>query len=189
MAKDDKKVKRGVYLYIDGKEIKNDFSSIDKEVKQLTKDIKNMQIGSDEYNRTMAKIKYLKGILADHKKTLREINSETKKSTISFGKFVDGFNRFGGFIASLVASLTGLILGLKQLRDEKNKLEDSQASLQSLTGLDDSSIKWLTEQAKILSTTMTRCDCQFQIVNVTHVYRCGFQFIAKVCIENVSVYV
>lgn len=29
MAKSDKTVKRGVYLYIDGKEIKNDINSID----------------------------------------------------------------------------------------------------------------------------------------------------------------
>lgn len=32
MAKSDKTVKRGVYLYIDGKEIKNDINSIDLEM-------------------------------------------------------------------------------------------------------------------------------------------------------------
>lgn len=157
MAKsDDRKVKRGVYLYIDGKEINNDITSIQAEIRQLTKDIKDMQIGSEEYTHTVRKIRTLRGILKEHKDTIRQVTDETKKSTISFGRFVDGFNRFGGFIASMVASLTGLILGLRSLRDEKNKLESSQASLKALTGLDDDSISWLTQQAQVLSTTMTK---------------------------------
>jgi TP901 family phage tail tape measure protein len=157
MAKnDDRKVKRGVYLYIDGKEINNDITSIQAEIRQLTKDIKDMQIGSEEYTQTVRKIRTLRGILKEHKDTIRQVTDETKKSTISFGRFVDGFNRFGGFIASMVASLTGLILGLRSLRDEKNKLESSQASLKALTGLDNDSISWLTQQAQVLSTTMTK---------------------------------
>lgn len=157
MAKsDDRKVKRRVYLYIDGKEINNDITSIQAEIRQLTKDIKDMQIGSEEYTQTVRKIRTLRGILKEHKDTIRQVTDETKKSTLSFGRFVDGFNRFGGFIASMVASLTGLILGLRSLRDEKNKLESSQASLKALTGLDNDSISWLTQQAQVLSTTMTK---------------------------------
>ena len=52
MAKNDKKVKRGVYLYIDGKEIKDDTRTISEEVRKLTKDIKDMQRGTEEYNHT-----------------------------------------------------------------------------------------------------------------------------------------
>lgn len=156
MAKNDKTVKRGVYLYIDGKQIKNDVSSIKAEIKKLTNELKDMTIGSREYVEQMAKIRNLNSMLKDHQKNLRGVNKEVKATTFSFGKFVDGFNRFGGFIASVVASLTGLVLGLKALRDEKNKLEDSQASLKSLTGLDDTSVDWLTKQAQKLSTTMTK---------------------------------
>ena len=156
MAKSDKSVKRGVYLYIDGKQIRNDVSSIKAEIKKLTNELKDMTIGSREYVEQMAKIRNLNSMLKDHQKNLRGVNKEVKATTFSFGKFVDGFNRFGGFIASVVASLTGLVLGLKALRDEKNKLEDSQASLKSLTGLDDTSVDWLTKQAQKLSTTMTK---------------------------------
>lgn len=156
MAKNDKSVKRGVYLYIDGKQIKNDVNSIKAEIKKLTGELKDMTIGSREYVEQMAKIRNLNSMLKEHQKSLRGVNKEVKATTFSFGKFVDGFNRFGGFIASVVASLTGLVLGLKALRDEKNKLEDSQASLKSLTGLDDTSVDWLTKQAQKLSTTMTK---------------------------------
>lgn len=155
MAKSDKTVKRGVYLYIDGKEIKNDINSIDLEVKRLQRDIKDMTRGSEEYNRTMQKIQHLKGILREHRNEIRGVTEETKKSTLSVGKLVDGFNRFGGIIVTVIGFLTGVTLALRSFRDERNKLEESQAGLKALTGLDDDSIAWLTRQAKQLSTTMT----------------------------------
>lgn len=156
MAKNDKTVKRGVYLYIDGKEIKNDINSIDLEVKRLQRDIKDMTRGSEEYNRTMQKIRNLKSIIREHRNEIKGVTEETKKSTISVGKLVDGFNRFGGVIVAVIGFLTGVTLALRSFRDERNKLEESQAGLKALTGLDDDSISWLTEQAKKLSTTMTK---------------------------------
>lgn len=156
MAKNNKTVKRGVYLYLDGKEIKNDINSIDLEIKRLQRDIKDMTRGSEEYNRTMAKIQNLQGILKQHRQEIKGITTETKKATISVGSMVDWFNRFGGVILSVVGFLTGFTLALRAIRDERNKLEESQAGLKALTGLDDENITWLTEQAKTLSTTMTK---------------------------------
>ena len=156
MAKSDKTVKRGVYLYIDGKEIKNDINSIDLEMKRLQRDIKEMTRGSEEYNRTMAKIQHLQGILKQHRQEIKGITTETKKATVSIGSMVDWVNRFGGVILSVIGFLTGFTLALRAIRDERNKLEESQAGLKALTGLDDDSIAWLTGQAKTLSTTMTK---------------------------------
>lgn len=156
MAKSDKTVKRGVYLYIDGKEIKNDINSIDLEMKRLQRDIKEMTRGSEEYNRTMAKIQHLQGILKRHRQEIKGITTETKKATVSIGSMVDWFNRFGGVILSVIGFLTGFTLALRAIRDERNKLEESQAGLKALTGIDDDSIAWLTGQAKTLSTTMTK---------------------------------
>ena len=156
MAKSDKTVKRGVYLYIDGKEIKNDINSIDLEMKRLQRDIKEMTRGSEECNRTMAKIQHLQGILKQHRQEIKGITTETKKATVSIGSMVDWFNRFGGVILSVIGFLTGFTLALRAIRDERNKLEESQAGLKALTGLDDDSIAWLTGQAKTLSTTMTK---------------------------------
>lgn len=156
MAKSDKTVKRGVYLYIDGKEIKNDINSIDLEMKRLQRDIKEMTRGSEEYNRTMAKIQHLQGILKQHRQEIKGITTETKKATVSIGSMVDWFNRFGGVILSVIGFLTGFTIALRAIRDERNKLEESQAGLKALTGLDDDSIARLTGQAKTLSTTMTK---------------------------------
>lgn len=155
MAK-SKSEKRGIYLYIDGKEVVKDVNNIEKECRQLTQQLKTMTIGSEEYNRTMAKVQNLQGILKQHRQEIKGITTETKKATISVGSMVDWFNRFGGVILSVVGFLTGFTLALRAIRDERNKLEESQAGLKALTGLDDESIAWLTEQAKTLSTTMTK---------------------------------
>ena len=155
MAK-SKSEKRGIYLYIDGKEIVNDVNHIEKECRQLTQQLKSMTLGSEEYNRTMAKIQHLQGILKQHRQEIKGITAETKKATVSVGSMVDWFNRFGGVILSVIGFLTGFTLALRAIRDERNKLEESQAGLKALTGLDDENIAWLTEQAKTLSTTMTK---------------------------------
>ncbi len=155
MAK-SKSEKRGIYLYIDGKEIVNDVNHIEKECRQLTQQLKTMTMGSEEYNRTMAKIQHLQGILKQHRQEIKGITTETKKATISIGSMVDWFNRFGGVILSVIGFLTGFTIALRAIRDERNKLEESQAGLKALTGLDDDNIAWLTEQAKTLSTTMTK---------------------------------
>lgn len=155
MAK-SKSEKRGIYLYIDGKEIVNDVNHIEKECRQLTHQLKTMTLGSEEYNRTMAKIQHLQGILKQHRQEIKGITAETKKATVSVGSMVDWFNRFGGVILSVIGFLTGFTLALRAIRDERNKLEESQAGLKALTGLDDENIAWLTEQAKTLSTTMIK---------------------------------
>ena len=155
MAK-SKSEKRGIYLYIDGKEIVNDVNHIEKECRQLTHQLKTMTLGSEEYNRTMAKIQHLQGILKQHRQEIKGITAETKKATVSVGSMVDWFNRFGGVILSVIGFLTGFTLALRAIMDERNKLEESQAGLKALTGLDDENIAWLTEQAKTLSTTMTK---------------------------------
>lgn len=155
MANSNKVVKRGVYLYLDGKEIKNDMQSIEIEVKRLTKEIRSMTVGTEEYTRTAQKIRTLKGVLKEYRQEINKTSAEQKGLKFSFGNMVDGFNRFGGFIASIVATVTGLVLGIRQLREESMKLEDSQHGLKALTGLDDDSIAWLTEEAKKLSTSVT----------------------------------
>ena len=152
----NKDVKRGIVLYIDGKAVKSDVMSIKAEIRKLTKELDRMKIGSKEYNEQMAKIKDLNTILKQHKTELKGVNDEMKKSPGFIDKMVNGFNKFGGIIVSLIGFLTGVTLALRSFREERNKLESAQASLKALTGLDEASVNWLTKQARTLATTMTK---------------------------------
>ena len=152
----NKDVKRGIVLYIDGKAVKSDVMSIKAEIRKLTKELDRMKIGSKEYNEQMAKIRSLNTILKQHKSDLKAVNDEIKKSPGFIDKMVNGFNKFGGIIVSLIGFLTGVTLALRSFREERNKLESAQASLKALTGLDEASVNWLTKQARTLATTMTK---------------------------------
>lgn len=152
----NKDVRRGIVLYIDGKEVKNSVTSIKAELRKLTKELDGMTVGSKEYQEQMKKIANLNQILRKHKQELAGVNEEIKKGPGLVDRFNKAFSKFGTIIASTFAAITGFTLALKSFRDERNKLEESQANLKALTGLDDASINWLTKQAKILSTTMTK---------------------------------
>ena len=152
----DKYEKRGVYLYIDDHEIKNNVSSVQAELRRIQREQEKMTIGSREYIEATKKIQSLKSILAEHRKKLAEVNAETKKGKDFVDKFNDGWSKFGNIITMGTAALAAFSLAIKSFNDAKNELEDSQAQLKALTGLDEKNIKWLTDQADKLSTTMEK---------------------------------
>lgn len=155
MAKDEKTARRGVYLYIDGHEITNNVTSINAELRRIQREQEKMTIGSKEYIEATAKIKNLKGILAEHRQQISEVNKENKKGKDIVDNFNDSWSKFGNIITMGVAGLTAFGLAISKVNDAKNKLESAGASLKSLTGLDDESIAWLTEQAQSLAIKIT----------------------------------
>ena len=62
MAKD---ISRKVTIYIKGKEVENNIKSIQAAVRKLENEQKLLTIGSDEYNKKVAKIQELKKILKE----------------------------------------------------------------------------------------------------------------------------
>lgn len=152
----DKTERRGVYLYIDGKEISNNVASITSELRKIQKEQEKMTIGSEEYVNATRKIQTLKGILAEHRAQLAAINNEQKKGAGIVDKINGAWGRYGTIIGGVVAGLTAFWLAYKGANDLKNPLEDAQKSLKALTGLDEGSIGWLTEEAKTLSTEMEK---------------------------------
>lgn len=158
----DKIAKRGISIYIDGKEVKNSVNGIKAEMNKLTAEQKKMTIGSDEYMAHAKKIAYLdslfqehkanqKAVAAEYKKMGVEADSYAKKSESSISKMANGINKYFAMFTAGLAAVTGLTLGLKKFMDERNKVEDSKADLKALTGLDDASVNKLTGFAKKMS--------------------------------------
>lgn len=63
-------------------------------------------------------------------------------------------NRTFGAFSVLTATLSGVALSLSDLKSRLESKESAQAELKALTKLDDDSVKWLTQQAEQMSTTM-----------------------------------
>ncbi len=148
---DNKDVRRGIVLYLDGKEVVNNITAIEAECRKLVKEQKSMTRGSKEYIEQGKKIRMLKGILAEHNQQLRAID---QAQTMSVSKGVDLFNKYAASITAVVAALTGVVLKLNTFRNLLNEREESKASVKALTGLDDDAIDWMEQKAVELSTTM-----------------------------------
>ena len=144
-------VKRGVALYIDGKQVENSVTSITRQIRKLTNEWRKMDENSKEYHEHLRKIRSLKSILAEHNQQLRAID-QTQKMSLSKG--VDLFNKYAASITAVVAALTGVVLKLNTFRNLLNEREESKASVKALTGLDDDAIDWMEQKAVELSTTM-----------------------------------
>lgn len=84
---------RTVTVYIDGSKIDNSIPAIQKKVRELTRDVKKMTIGTDEYNKTVKSIAELNSILAEHKKAVRGVAEETETLGERLGGMADFFNK------------------------------------------------------------------------------------------------
>ena len=158
MAKGNKDVKRGIVLYIDGKEVQNNARSIQAEMRKLKKEIDGCTVGSEEYSQKTKQYRALNGILQEHKAQLKNIETQTKANAAAsqnwLQKGVAMFNQYSVAILGFTAAFTGVAMKISEFRKKNMEKESSQANLKALTGLDDSSIEWLTKQAEKLSTTM-----------------------------------
>ncbi len=124
-------------------------NQINKALKTLNTELSSGKIkrGSAEWDAHIVKIKKLKAELS-------KIRGEAAETQSVWTRMSNALNKWGGLVTSAIASITGLSLALNQMRKLAFAQEESAANLKALTGLDDASIQWLTEQASQLSTNM-----------------------------------
>lgn len=167
MAKssDNKTVRRGIYLFIDGKEVKNDIDSIQKECRKLESAVKRMQIGSEEYVRTMERIRALKGIINEHNQSIRQTREELSKASIEakkndmlFRKMADGFNNYIGMITTFIAGITGVMLTMRKAVNDYLSLDSVYSDVMKYTGMTRDEVVDLNESLKRMDTRTARTE-------------------------------
>lgn len=151
MAKENKNVRRGVELYIDGRAVTNNIKAIEAEGRKLNKEIKGMTRGTDEYNASVRRLAQVNKILAEHRKQIKGVTEEHKSLLTRANAWLQ---KWGAMVASVAAGVTGIVLAYSKMRKELQEREDTKADVKALTGLDDESVEWLEQQAVRLSTTM-----------------------------------
>lgn len=147
----NKDVHRGVVLYLDGKQVAANAKNIRAEMKKVKGEIDKMTVGSEEYVRATKKYRELDAVLQHHRAQLKSVEVQ---HTSLLSKGIKFFKDYSLQITGAIAALTGVAMKLNQFRKQAAEQEDAAANLKALTGLDDSNIAWLTEQAQKLSTTM-----------------------------------
>ncbi len=114
----------------------------------------NRELNSGHVKRGSAEWKYYQQQAKLVTAELQKIKTEVQESEGWLSRFNNGLSKWGGLLATGAATITGVSMALNTLRNNRDAKESSQAELKALTGLDDASIQWLTEQAEQLSTTM-----------------------------------
>jgi len=74
----NKQINRTVKIHIDGEEVDGSVRTIQGQLRKLTGEMKNLTIGTDEYNKKVKEIRELNRILTEHRNTLRGVEEETK---------------------------------------------------------------------------------------------------------------
>lgn len=122
---------------------------LQKTLKAINKELESGRIkrGSQDWNEYQAKLKLVNA-------EIRKIKSEGVEAESFLSRMNGKLSKWGGMIASAAVAITGLSMAFSKMRKDSMDKEESQDNLKALTGLDDDSIAWLTQQAEVLSTTM-----------------------------------
>lgn len=149
MAKD---ISRKVTIYINGKEVENNIKSIQAAVRKLENEQKLLTIGSDEYNKKVAKIQELKKILKEQSAYVNELGENWKSAT---EKLANLSNIIMG-IQTVFQMGDAAIGSLKDLAADAAALDDVYADVMKTTGLTKEQVLQLNESFKKMDTRTSR---------------------------------
>jgi TP901 family phage tail tape measure protein len=151
-GKEINKVKKSLF---DVNTVLNNLSSatpreLQKAMSSLSAELNSGKIarGSKEWDQVQTSMQKVRAEQA-------KISAESKAGQSMWSKLADGANKYAMVIMTGVAALAGITMKLQEYRKDALDLEDSAANLKSLTGLSDNGVKWLTDQAKQMSTSVT----------------------------------
>ncbi|MEI8366068.1 MAG: phage tail tape measure protein [Parachlamydiaceae bacterium] len=156
------KAKKGTEAWIDAsnrmKELKLAHDAIYEKIGLTNLSLKELNRRQKELSSILAQVpgdsplyKKYNDQLNDVKGRIRELKGTAQETHFSLGKMADGFNRYFAMATAFAASLTGIAMGFKALKEERDKMEDSKANLKALTGLGQDDVDRLTEMAKKMS--------------------------------------
>lgn len=104
----DKKVAKTIKLYLDGKQIDGSVAGIRAEIRKLTGEMKNLTIGTKEYEDKAKEIASLNTILAAHRKEISKVDSQFLSTKEKIGKVVGNIKNIGLSIFGLSKGIEGI---------------------------------------------------------------------------------
>lgn len=89
---------------------------------------------------------------------LTVLKAKGQQAKLSLSGIADGFNKYAALGASVIATTTGVVLGLQKMIDYNGKLADAQSNVQKTTGQTKEEVDELTKSFGMLETRTTRID-------------------------------
>lgn len=147
---------RTVRVYLDNSEIENTVPSIQKRIRELTRDIKKMTIGTEEYEKTAKSIADLNKILSDHRKAIRATSEEAKTFGSVLGKGADFINKWYYSAQSALQLFVKVQNVARQYVEDYARMEESMADVRKYTGQSNEEVHQMNEDFKRMDTRTAR---------------------------------
>lgn len=147
---------RTVRVYLDNSEIENTIPSIQKRIRELTRDIKKMTIGTEEYEKTARSIAELNKILSDHRKAIRTTSEEAKTFGSVLGKGADFINKWYYSAQSALQLFVKVQNVARQYVEDYASMEESMANVRKYTGQSNEEVHQMNEDFKRMDTRTAR---------------------------------
>lgn len=148
MSKSAEKTAR-VNVWINANEAKGSLKDLRGEAAKLRNELARMDKNSAQFRETAARLRIVK-------KEILAVEKAAAGSSFSIKKLADGFNRYFTLLTAGIASITGVVFGIKNMIQKNAELEDSFADVQKTTGLTRDEVKSLYQDLKTINTRTTR---------------------------------
>lgn len=147
---------RTVKVYLDGAQIDNSIPAIQKKIRELTRDVKKMTIGTEEYNKTVKSISELNSILAEHKRAIRGVAEESKSLGQRLSSVADFFNKWYYSLQTGLDALGGVTTTIRQCVKDFADMEEAMADVRKYTGQNAEQVHEMNENFKRMDTRTSR---------------------------------
>ena len=147
---------RTVKVFIDGAQIDNSVPAIQKKIRELTRDVKKMAIGTEEYNKTVKSISELNSILAEHKRAIRGVAEESKSLGQRLSSVADFFNKWYYSLQTGLDALGGVTTTIRQCVKDFADMEEAMADVRKYTGQTAEQVHEMNEDFKRMDTRTSR---------------------------------
>ena len=145
-----------VVLDIKDKGVKDSFTYISKEVKKLTKELKNLPVGTEEFNNKAKELAEAREQFNRVKTEIDKVNGKLKESEGFWGRLQSKISGFGLTFSDIAAGLVGIKVG--QTAQDLLKISDAMADVQKTTGLALNEVKNLWDAFDEMDTRTSKID-------------------------------
>lgn len=147
---------RTVKIFIDGSEVDNSIPAIQKKIRELTRDVKKMTIGTKEYTDKVQAIAQLNSILSEHKRAIHGVAEESKSLGQRLSGMADFFNKWYYTLQTGVDALGGVTTTIRQCVNDYADMEEAMADVRKYTGQTAEQVHEMNEDFKKMDTRTSR---------------------------------
>lgn len=145
-----------VVLDIKDKGVKDSFTYINKEVRKLIKELKNLPVGTEEFNNKAKELAEAREQFDRVKTEIDKVNGKLKESEGFWGRLQSKISGFGLTFSDIAAGLVGIKVG--QTAQDLLKISDAMADVQKTTGLALDEVKNLWDAFDEMDTRTSKID-------------------------------